>query len=427
MKVGFPLLAFSVLLSAGAFGQSSANPVLSGYVTRTASNSDFDVDGIRILCDQHTQTGFERDGAVFSGPGCPREPLHLGDQVEIFGSKKRVGIAADQITVKAVQHPSEIIGSAIIDAIPAAAHKSGSLLVRADGYPILLTLKTEIDFAPPLKSISDITTNVWIQYRGSQRSDGVVVAESAGLRPNIISPGESNLLHKTDYDPGQITKKQSPLTRAVTGVNPKKVPPFSNPAMQARVSAVGEKLIPAYQRNLPDSDLTKIIFRFQLVDEERWHDALTMPSGVILVPRQVVERMQNDSQLAAVLADNIACALERQTYRAGPETKGIKAGEIAADAGGVFVPGLSLAAAPLGLEATVLMRRERDQSGRVALGLMHDAGYDIHQAPLAWWLLASGKPKPIRDIPLPERAISQYKMLGTTWETAVPANTSDGH
>ena len=58
-----------------------------------------------------------------------------------------------------------------------------------------------------------------------------------------------------------------------------------------------------------------------------------------------------------------------------------------------------------------------EQSARVSLGLLHDAKYDIYEAPIAWWILASRKPKDLADIAMPERARYLYQMLGTTWRT----------
>jgi hypothetical protein len=57
----------------------------------------------------------------------------------------------------------------------------------------------------------------------------------------------------------------------------------------------------------------------------------------------------------------------------------------------------------------------RKQSGCVSLSLLHDAGYDVQQAPLAWWLLAPKKPKDITDVPLPRRAEYLYRIIGETW------------
>jgi hypothetical protein len=188
--------------------------------------------------------------------------------------------------------------------------------------------------------------------------------------------------------------------------------------MQDRLNAIGQKLIPAYQLRLAANDPSRINFRFQLTDGKRWHYVLTLPSGITLVPHQVIERMQNDSQLAEILADAIACALEKQSYRMRIADAAITAGNVASWAG-VVVPVIALPAALAGTGSgtgqLVVIRKEEHQSGRVSLGLLKDAGYDIDQAPLAWWLLASKKPRPVTKIAMPDRAIYLYRALGEVW------------
>ena len=223
---------------------------------------------------------------------------------------------------------------------------------------------------------------------------------------------------KTDFDPSTVPQsvKQSKLSQAFLGVNPKRLPAYNDAAMQERVTGIGEKLVPAYQRDLSDSDPAKIQFRFQVVESKIWWDALALPSGVILISHDVVERLENDSQLAAVLADNIAAVLERQQYRVQPAGRALAAGQLAMLAGGIFVPGLGLAGDLGAGAATVgILVKAEEQSSRVALGLLQDAGYDIDQAPLAWWHLGSKKAKPIAEITLPRRAKYAYKMLGENW------------
>jgi hypothetical protein len=46
---------------------------------------------------------------------------------------------------------------------------------------------------------------------------------------------------------------------------------------------------------------------------------------------------------------------------------------------------------------------------------MHDAGYDLAEAPKTWWLLATKKPKPFADIPIPDEPIYAYLVLGLVW------------
>ena len=195
--------------------------------------------------------------------------------------------------------------------------------------------------------------------------------------------------------------------------------------MQARIERIGASLIPSYQHDLPDTDPTKINFRFQLIDQPKWHDAITLPDGIILVPRQVIERLQNDSQIATVLADNIACALEKQTFRQIPARRKMTAAEIAGTAGGFFVPGLGLATdIANNRAAAIILRHTEEQSGRVSLVFLRNAGYDISEAPLAWWLLAPNKSQPMINTPLPYRAAYLYQTIGTAWRSTSSANAA---
>jgi predicted Zn-dependent protease len=273
-------------------------------------------------------------------------------------------------------------------------------------------------FTAPMKSMADVGTNVWIAYAGKQRADGVVVAEKAAFAPNGIKDAEDKLRNKAEYDPASVdpTKPQGVVSKLWRGIDAKRLPPYQDAAMQARVDRIGMSLVPEYQRALPDTDATKIQFRFQVIDAKRFRDALTLPNGIILVPKQVIERMENDAQLATVLADNIACALEKQEYQERPAREKMSAAQWAGLAGGLFVPGLGVATSAMnaGVEAAI-ERRLEEQSGRVSLGLMRDAGYDVYEAPRAWWVLAEKKGKDLAETKVPFRGAYLYGVLGSTW------------
>jgi predicted Zn-dependent protease len=139
---------------------------------------------------------------------------------------------------------------------------------------------------------------------------------------------------------------------------------------------------------------------------------------VILIPHQVVERMENDDELVTVLADNIACALERQSFRVMPASHAAAAAWVGADVAEVFVPfaGPAIQAVTIG-GAVAVVKRQREQSGRVSLGLLMDAGFDIRQAPLAWWRLETLKGKSVTALSMPDRAAYLYKILGENWRS----------
>ena len=401
----------------GAVSQQQESPVIDGYVTRVASSSDFDVNGYRVICGTGTQTtiGQPQSKEVLSSQGCPQDRLYLGEPVKIYGSvkKKEHAVEAGQTEAQPVVR-GEITGSAVIDALPAhdsAGAQSGSLIVRADGYRILIGSVTTIAWDPPPNSVAAVVPGDWIEYKGKQRADGIIVAESAKLSRTYVSNSDEKLHKKYDFvDPNDTTKG----VRVLTGT----IRPYPDAAMRARVNAIGDKLVPAYQRALPDTDPAKINFRFLVVDKKHWHDALTLPGGIILVPRQVVERMQNDSQLATVLADNISCLLEKQPDRDLPASVELTAVGVGADFVGIFVPGVGLAATAAGISEEEMVIKAEQQSGRVSLGLLRDAGYDINQAPVAWWLLAASKPEPTSKILLPYRAAYVYRALGENWQTS---------
>jgi len=425
------LLAASLaLVCAPAMPAQDKPPAIAGYVTAVTSSTTFDVNGTHVLCDTTTQFNMaEPDGHKL----IPKTPgdSYIGQAVDVYGKadKKTHTIHATEV----VTYPPDAVkrnGTAIIDAIPAdAAQGNGERLLSADGYRILITPKTQTTFTAPLTSLSDIRTNVWIRYNGKQRADGVLVAEEAVFTQNGITHGEDKLREKNEYDPKSVdpSSKQSAVSKHFLGPNPKKVPPYDNPAMQARIDRIGQSLIPAYQRDLPSDDPAKINFRFQLVDQPKWNNTWALPNGITLIPRQCVERMQNDSQLAELLASDIAYVIEKQTFRQIPTRRKMTAAQAAGTAAGLFVPGLGLATDVADMEASsIMLRHEREQSGRVSLVLLHNAGYDIHQAPLAWWLLAPKKPTPMIDTPLPERAAYLYQALGTTWKDLPAAAARPG-
>ncbi len=298
------------------------------------------------------------------------------------------------------------------------------MLIRADGYLLLLTPRTAFTSNLADSSLHGLQTNTWITYHGVRQPNGMILVDTASVKNNEIAAPEDHLLGKSKYDPEKVDpkSKQSGVSKYFLGIDPKKIAPYPDEAMQSRIERIGNSLIPAYQKALPESDKTKIVFRFQLIDEKKWHGSIGWPSGVILVPRQAVEHLPNDSQLAALLADNIAVALEKQTLRRQPSKHKMDVASIAGGVGGLFVPGLGLATDITNAKiAEAIELRNEEQSGRVSLTLLSDAGYDIQQAPLAWWRIWAKDPDKLVESPLPPRAVNLYWTLGNIWHTPADA------
>ncbi len=389
------------------------DPAVDGYVTRASSLTDFDVNGYRIFTNAKTVFKTTLNGpepATRSGGNA-----FFGEAVAVFGKidDRHHTITATEVLFRQPRD-HRLSGFAVIDRI--LATKQGELLVRADGYLIRINASTQTTFQAPCTSLAEVKPNVWLKYHGTLHSDGVLVADAVTFQPNVISDSEDKLLAKNDYDPSTVPadSKQNVVKKYFLGIDPKKIPPYKDPVMQARINHIGASLIPSFQRTLAKDDESRIFFQFQLIDDQKFHDALTLPNGIILVPYQIISRLQNDSQVAAVLADNIVQAIEKQNYRAAPERKKLIAAEIASGAFGLS--GLGIGALVKDRVTASMQRDAEDQSGRVSLGLLHDAGYDIQQAPVAWWLLAAKPKKALTSTPLPPRASNLYRTIGLVWQ-----------
>jgi hypothetical protein len=411
-----PLFCLLLLTAANAFSQSTHGVgAVEGYVTRVVSLHDFDANGFQVLTNDKTK--FLTQGIEGARRATDVDP-YLGQGVTIYGTLKMNPhrVVAKEVVFLPLDN-STISGLAVIDRMPSPSPSPGDsiLTVRADGYNVLINADTEKTFRKPLASITDVKTNVWIKYHGKLQSDGVLVADTALFIPNTVVEKESKLLEKNQYDPKAVDpeSKQSITSKFVHGRDPKKIPPYEDATMQVRVDRVGASVIPAYQRELAPTDPTKVTFRFQLIDDPKMHDALALPSGIILVPVQIVDYLQNDTHLATVLADRIAAVLEKQTYREKLGKSTVRYTEIASLAG--TLPIIAATTAAGSVFSTVTRQMEEEQSGRVSLGLLRDAGYDIRQAPIAWWLLATDAADKIPSTPIPPRASNLYKSLGSTW------------
>ena len=416
------LLALVLLATPAVAQLPFADPALTGYVTAlTPAGAAFELEGIPVVFTP--KTIFLRREGKGNTPIPALDPLYFGQSMEAWGKydKKTRTLTATHV-VEIPPSIAEVRGGAMIDFVPVSA--STDHVLRADGYTLHLTPETKLNFNPPLTTLADLTTNVWIEYRGVQQLDGSVTVNAAEVWPNTVPHAEDKLRTKREFDPAAVTEadKQSGASKFFLGYDAKKFPAHQDEELQARVNRIGQSLIPAYQRALPASDPGKINFRFQVVETEHFRDAITFANGIILVPWPAIGRLQNDSQIATVLADNIACALEKQEILHQPTHNALTAANWAGVAAGFVIPGAGLATGLTtgAMERHALTMNER-QSGRVSLTLLHDAGYELHQAPIAWRLLEPKKEKPLATAGIGDRSNYLYAQLGNTWHEATPA------
>lgn len=401
-----------------------SEPVISGFVT-TPGTTQYQVNALTILCDPSTtMERVEQKGQSSGDHRCPMR--YIGESVSVFGQKDKqsgifraTAVERDEVGDLAVQ------GFALVDKVLVPPTMTSGTL-RADGLPLTIVPTTKISFAQNSNlTMSGISTNVWVRYTGTLHPNGTVTSASLTFTPNLIGSFEDKLRTKTDFDPSTIKEedRQGSINRFFLGPNGKKIPASHNRAAQDRIVVLGQRLIPAYQRSMPDSDPTKIDFRFQLVDDAKIHSTLSEPSGVIQVPESLPEILTDDSQLAAVLAGAVAEVLEKQSLRALPGAYTRSAFNLVGEAAGFLVPGLGFAtSAVTAKNASIAEHHRLQQVARTSLSYMHDAGFDTAQAPLAWWRLADTKSKGIANTRMPYISQALYQTLASAYRPPDPLN-----
>lgn len=393
-----------------AAAQDKSFPAIEGYITAVRGFHDFDVNGTRVSTSPATHYGVI-GGKALSEDGGLHGALALGSFVQIFGANTDNFLSASEVLF-AGDWNKKIEGFGVIDKVLSAGTEP---VFRADGYRIRIESTTETKYSGGLTSLADVGTNTWVRFEGKRGQGGEVRTTRATFiraRPGKVEPpppdqlpAHAGLINSNGNLINEHTKFRLSDAGGPCGLH--RI--VADQGMQERVRRVGMKVMPEYQKELPDDSPSKIHFRIDVVDESIFREDIECSVGLILVPRQVVARLANEDQLAAIMSNAMAFTLMLQ----GAKVRATALEKIAEGAGEAAI----LAYPEFGLPAYWVVEQAeqiklREQAGRIALALMADAGYDPRQAPEAWRLLAPKKmPKDPSLLKYPSRAGYQLSFL----------------
>jgi hypothetical protein len=305
---------------------------------------------------------------------------------------------------------------------------------EADGYLIHITSSTQLEFQGDIGSLAEVSTNTWIHFSGKRGKDGILEAAKAQFIP--AKPTQLKAVKNIEVaavktrpsgDKGNAMTSEATGTAATTadgadlqqdeqlkiGFGRWHTLPADQP-LQQRVHRIGMALVPAYQREMAGDNPSKIHFRFFAVDNNGLRGATCLLDGAILVSKQTVERLSSDDQLAAIIADGVACNLQRQIART------VIAGrkDMAFGVASMFVPGLGISA--MSIAAMSASKEEfamQAEQLRIALALMRNAGFDPWQAPEAWRLLDTKElPANLASLQYPYASCYQIEILNLQYQ-----------
>ncbi len=434
-----PIFLVSILVAnPNAGAQQQRSDTVDGYITSAHPPTGFDVNGEHVITGPATTYGLAADKQTESDSPL-RDAVQVGAYVYVTGKAKGKTVLASAVRFRD-DWDKKLSGLAVIDKV---ISKGAEPIYRSDGYYIRITSATKATFQDSLKTMDDVGTNTWMCYEGKRDQGGVLIAATAQFIPAKpvkfkalkgwevndmgFQPPRSSLKSEPapkdiSQPPGDVSDEDAVMTEDgkvswSTWGTQHKVP--ADQTLQARVRRVGMKLVPAYQRDLPAGHPSRIQFRFYAVDAAKTRTEICSTEGLILIPKQLVERVRNDDQLAALLADGVAFNLQRQSARLVKDSRLLLDTAIAEDIASFFIPGVNLIALAQTEKMSKILAEMEEQRGRVALALMADAGYDPWQAPEAWRLAAPKKlPADLDSLKYPSRSGYQLGILNLQYRDA---------
>jgi len=424
-----PLAALAFAVLAGPLLAQTIYPI-EGYISNIHPPMGFEAGGRQFYLTSETSFGLM--GSNSTSIASPlRDALRVGVYVEVAGRDPGLTMPIKATTVLVRDDlDQKLSGIGVITRVVLAPAPT-TAVYEADGYLIRITPSTQLDFLGDLSSLGDVTANTWIHFSGKRGEDGILQATRAQFipaKPTKFKAAKNIEIVTVKTRPAGA--KDNAMTSEATGtpalsddgaalqqdeqvkigLGRWQTLPADQP-LQQRVHRIGMALVPAYQRAMADDNPSKIHFRFFAVDNNKWRGSICLLDGAVLIPTQVVERLKSDDQLAAVIADGIACSLQRQAARMVAARRKELGIDLAVDVGLAFVPGINFAVFSSGIAGKEEATMEEERL-RIALALMHDAGFDPWQAPQAWRLLEPKKlPADLASLPYPDTSCYQVGIL----------------
>ena len=433
--VSFVLLCALVctIIPIQTIGQSKTKKIkIRGYITNINSPYSFEIDDYRVTRDESIVLDFENQSPEVQFKS---EDIRIGTEIEVQGlfneetdELKATKVSIDLEQFRKLKNTTVLTSS--VEGIEKVENGWQGIL-WADGRRIRIEPTTQVLFelnksekkeakkeaesktknksekkkeepakessdeadeftdSEPLKSLSDVKAGMFATYEGKEQLDGTILAARIVFVKNEMEKGEANFwksLKLTEKAPNFIEANPGELKIGKVG----KFKLLPNKEVQEYVQRIGNSLIPAYQKALPDGHPQKIPFKFYVISEKK-PNAFALANGIIVMHSGMITDLENEAQLAAILAHEIAHATQEHTWRQMNKDKGkrtaIMIGGIAAAAFGLYgvsdILQLTLAAMQNGYQ-----RRLENQSDRVGLEYMVAAGYDPREAPRVWKVMS---------------------------------------
>lgn len=434
VRVRCALLLTAVLCLAGPAWAGLRT--VHGFVTAVHSPDSFDIADYTIICKPRLAFKVQRDQYDAFAPGrINHQDIRVGTEIEVHGdyNGSRHELKAD--SVKVFFFDTVNIDRIALMENPVHLERTASGAWQGefveDGQRVVVSGATTVRIAQslgeldsekpqntsaasraktsagapvPLDSLDSLRLGSFVHYRGTlSPADGSVAATAVEFEDGGIEPGIIKQMKKSSpkvKEPDYAAGKSGQLTvgggqnigMLKFGVEYRL--PASREALDY-VTRIGNSLIPEQQRSLPDGDPFKIPFRFYLVSEKE-PIANGYPSGAVVVSTGLFRALNNEAELAFLLARQMAFVAEDTSWRNVDYHERGSPGFVAVDAA---LPAAVFLLSPAGIAVSGAIvhsalddpygRSLMNQADRVAVDWMSASGYDVREAAQACKVLAT--------------------------------------
>ena len=399
-KAPATLLTLFLLLPAVAWSVT-----LSGYVRSVNTSGSCNVSGFPVDFTHLTSLNIIRRGTSLTYlPHLPLAELRRGEFVTFTGKRDRkTGILhAETLSINQPEARQQITGTATIDRLPQLQPQNSAYTgtVYAGGYILHVTPATKVT----LPSGDSLTAPNWVTYSATLQKNNTYLATQITFTPDHPGPKDTSYKRNTDHHfrPGKCPTGALYVVRLFRTC----YDTVPDAQIQAYVTAIGNSLIPKWQNSLPDTDPAKIHFHFYVVQRNRrLSTTLSDDAGTVIISSNVLVKLQNKAQLAALLSADVSGAINQGMFRTriGRRTANgaILASEAAAD---YLIPFGGLIPAFAGGRAynQAAYIPQLETAYRIGLRYLADAHYDVYQAPIALMRLSQRHPNKTRSIIEPQ-------------------------
>jgi hypothetical protein len=381
-----------LLLSSVAFAHELPDH-RQGFITSITSATSFTVDGAPVTCNDHTRLGVVEPGKTTYTPATTAD-LVLAEHVEIEGHRQSGQYIADTVRVARPPQQERTVHGHVLTLVGSQLQRGpdGAWrgVVKIDGRDLLVEPGAAFSFGPATEGT--VPAGVWADYEATWKPDYRFHLNKLSLRESQVLPDEIEFRkHASErITPPDATNNGRGSMKTLLS---RHIALISSPETQ-RMESIGERLLPEYQKQLPEADPRKIHFRFFVADVKQASTGWGLPGGEIVLPKGTLEKLgNNDAAIAAEMARLMANVLEERAYHAGDQPHRMRNRAIAGAALAGVVTGMILSPE---FAATELITGSYYANGafesasaqtfaancRIAMQMMQAAGFDPVQLPL---------------------------------------------